>query len=153
MITSSQYQGFMPEALNAAKIAAEAGDVPVGAVIISPEGQILAVAGNRVERDHDPTAHAEIIAIRQATAKYSNSRLEGCDLWVTLEPCAMCAGAISQARIRRLYIGALDDKSGGVFHGAKVFDHQQCHHRPDIYDGLMADASANLLKTFFALRR
>ncbi len=80
-------------------------------------------------------------------------RLHGCDLWVTLEPCAMCAGASAQARIRRLYIGALDDKSGGVFHGAKVFDHKQCHHRPDIYDGLMADASADMLKQFFAGRR
>ncbi|MGB1963870.1 MAG: nucleoside deaminase [Candidatus Puniceispirillales bacterium] len=147
------YNKFMPDALAAARQAAEAGDVPVGAVVISPEGEILAVAGNRVERDHDPTAHAEILAIREATRKQGNQRLHGCDLWVTLEPCAMCAGAIAQARIKRLYIGALDDKSGGVFHGAKVFDHKQCHHRPDIYDGLMADASADMLKQFFAGRR
>ncbi|MBL6781920.1 MAG: nucleoside deaminase [Alphaproteobacteria bacterium] len=153
MITSSQYQGFMPDALAAAIAAAEAGDVPVGAVIVAADGQFLAKAGNRVERDQDPTAHAEILAIREATQKLKNQRLDGCDLWVTLEPCAMCAGAISQARIRRLYIGALDDKSGGVFHGAKVFAHKQCHHVPDIYDGLMADASADLLKQFFASRR
>jgi tRNA(Arg) A34 adenosine deaminase TadA len=153
MTMTAGYQGFMPDALTAAKIAADAGDVPVGAVIISPEGAVLAIAGNRVQRDHDPTAHAEILAIREATRKQGNQRLDGCDLWVTLEPCAMCAGAIAHARIRRLYIGALDDKSGGVFHGAKVFDHKQCHHRPDIYDGLMADVSADMLKQFFASRR
>ena len=147
------YQDHMTTALDAAREAAVAGDVPVGAVVVAADGTVLAVTGNRVERDSDPTAHAEILAIREASAKRQNPRLGDCDLWVTLEPCAMCASAIAQARIRRLYIVAADEKSGGVFHGAKVFDHPQCHHQPEIYDGIKAEASSQMLKSFFSRRR
>jgi tRNA(adenine34) deaminase len=111
------------------------------------------MAGNRVERDHDPSAHAEILAIRQAAAIMGSARLNDCDLWVTLEPCAMCAAAISHARIRRLYYGADDPKSGGVAHGARVFSHATCHHKPEVYSGIGAEQSAALLKDFFARRR
>ena len=109
---------------------------------------MIAAAANRVERDNDPTAHAEIIAMREAAAILGSPRLEGCDLWVTLEPCAMCAGAISHARIRRLYYGAEDPKSGGVGYGARVFSHPTCHHAPEIYSGIMGEDAARLLKTF-----
>ena len=109
---------------------------------------VIAAAANRVERDNDPTAHAEIIAMREAAAIIGSPRLEGCDLWVTLEPCAMCAGAISHARIRRLYYGADDPKSGGVGHGARVFSHLTCHHAPEIYSGIMGEDAARLLKSF-----
>ena len=153
MKPANAYQDYMTDALAAAKAAGEAGDVPVGAVVVAADGTVLAVAGNRVERDCDPTAHAEILALREASAKRHNPRLGDCDLWVTLEPCAMCASAIAQARIRRLYIGAGDEKSGGVFHGAKVFDHPQCHHQPEVYDGIKAEASSQMLKSFFSSRR
>jgi tRNA(Arg) A34 adenosine deaminase TadA len=143
----------MHQALALAKEAAEAGEVPVAAVVTSADGDVIAAAANRVERDQDPTAHAEIIALRAAAAKLKTSRLEGCDLWVTLEPCPMCAGAISHARIRRLYYAADDEKSGGVAHGARVFSHLTCHHAPEIYSGIMADAAAVMLKDFFAARR
>jgi len=139
----------MDLALQAAKAAGDEGDVPVGAVLVSPTGQSLAVAGNRVERDHDPTAHAEILAIRQAALKLRTSRLVGCDPYVTLEPCAMCAQAIAFARIRRLYYGASDPKGGGVMYGARLFSQPTCHHRPEIYDGFQEQACTQLLRNFF----
>lgn len=143
----------MDEALEEARAAAQRGEVPVGAVITSPAGEILARAGNRTRELSDPTAHAEILAIRKAAANLGNERLTGCDLYVTLEPCPMCASAISQARIARLYYGAADPKSGGVEHGPKVLSHPQAHHKPEIYDGIKAEDSASLLKEFFANRR
>ena len=142
----------MSEALAEARAAAGRGEVPVGAVIAGPDG-IVARAGNRTRELSDPTAHAEMLAIRAAAAALGGERLAGLDLWVTLEPCAMCAGAIAAARIGRVYFGAADPKSGGVLHGARVFAHPQCHHVPQVYDGLAADESAALLRDFFAVRR
>ncbi|SEM68191.1 cytidine deaminase [Loktanella fryxellensis] len=139
-------------ALEQARLAAARGEVPVGAVVVGPEG-VIAQAGNRTRTDNDPTAHAEVLAIRAACAVLGQDRLTGCDLWVTLEPCAMCAAAISHARIGRLYYGAADPKSGGVAQGARVFAHPQCHHAPQVYDAIDADASATLLRDFFAQRR
>ncbi len=139
----------MDAALSQARSAASRGEVPVGAVIVAPNGTVIASAGNRMRELNDPTAHAEILAIRAACAAIGAQRLIGHDLYVTLEPCPMCASAISQARIRRLYYGASDPKSGGVENGAKVFSHPQSHHVPEIYDGIGAEASAALLKTFF----
>lgn len=145
---------FMKTALQEARSAAEAGEVPVGAVIVDPAtGVIVASAGNRSVIDHDPTAHAEILAIRAAAASIGNYRLDGLDLYVTLEPCPMCAQAISFARIRRLYYGAEDPKGGGVDHGARVFAAASCHHAPDVYGGINASASSQLLRDFFAARR
>ena len=143
----------MARALALAGQTGEAGEVPVAAVVTDAKGEVLAEAGNRVERDNDPSAHAEILALRLAAAELGSPRLAGCDLWVTLEPCAMCAAAISQARIRRLYYGADDAKSGGVEHGARVFSHATCHHKPEVYSGIMAEESSRLLKEFFAARR
>ena len=145
--------GHMDRALAQARAAAARGEVPVGAVLVGPDGTVLAEAGNRTRELHDPTAHAEILAIRAACAALGQDRLAGCDLYVTLEPCPMCAGAISFARLRRLYFGASDPKSGGVAQGARVFSHPQCHHAPDIYDGLAEADSAALLRGFFAERR
>ncbi|MCK5295997.1 MAG: nucleoside deaminase [Alphaproteobacteria bacterium] len=126
------------------------GEVPVGAVIVNGKsGEIIASSGNRVEELKDPTAHAEILVIREAAEKLGQVRLEECDLYVTLEPCPMCAAAISHARIRRLYFGAYDPKSGGVEHGARVFSHKTCHHRPEVYGGIMETDCSNLLKDFF----
>lgn len=140
----------MEAALEQARAAAARGEVPVGAVVVDPVRRvILAAAGNRTEADHDPTAHAEILAIRQAAFLIGSPRLTGLDLWVTLEPCAMCAQAISFARIRRLYFGAADPKGGGVDHGARVFAHPTCHHRPEIFAGIGETAAADLLKVFF----
>lgn len=157
MSANSTLSGFrdapMREALEHAAAAADLGEVPVAAVVTDGDGVVIAAAANRVERDNDPTAHAEIIAMREAAAIIGSPRLEGCDLWVTLEPCAMCAGAISHARIRRLYYGADDSKSGGVGHGARVFSHPTCHHAPEIYSGIMGEDAARLLKSFFAARR
>ena len=135
-------------ALDAATIAGEKGDVPVGAVIVK-EGKILAMASNRVERDKDPTAHAELLVIRQAARALGDTHLIDCDLYVTLEPCAMCAQAMAHARIRRLYFGAYDPKGGGVDHGAKVFEKSTCHHQPETYGGLSEEKCAALLKSFF----
>ncbi len=147
-------QKFMERALDAAAAAAARGEVPVGAVLVEPEsGSILACAGNRTEELADPTAHAEMLAIREAAATLGEARLVGCDLYVTLEPCPMCAGAISFARIRRLYFGASDPKSGGVEHGARVFEHPTCHHRPEIYGGIDEERAGALLTAFFAERR
>jgi tRNA(Arg) A34 adenosine deaminase TadA len=144
----------MDLALGEARTAGGRGEVPVGAVIVdSDTGKIIASAGNRTEEDNDPTAHAEILAIRNATSTQGQTRLENFDLYVTLEPCAMCAAAISLARIRRLYFAAYDPKSGGVEHGAKVFEHATCHHKPEVIGGLNESEAAELLKEFFKEKR
>jgi tRNA(adenine34) deaminase len=142
----------MVRALALARKAAQSGEVPVGAVVVK-DGQIIAEASNAMRSGTDPTAHAEIIAIRAAAARLNNQRLDGCDLWVTLEPCAMCAGAISHARIARLYYAASDEKGGGVENGPCVFNHSTCHHRPEVYSGMGERESAALLKDFFEQRR
>ena len=147
------FTSHMPTALSAARAAARLGEVPVGAVLLDPQGRIVASAGNRTEADNDPTAHAEILVIREACRKLGSPRLPGYRLWVTLEPCPMCAAAISAARIASLHYGAPDPRGGGVAHGARVFDHPQCHHRPEIYGGIDASACADLLRDFFAARR
>ena len=133
-------------------MAADRGEVPVGAVVVGPNG-IVAQAGNRTRELNDPTAHAEILAVRAACSKLGQERLPGHDLYVTLEPCPMCAAAISNARIARLYYGASDPKSGGVAQGPRVFSHSQCHHAPEVYDGIGADDAETLLKSFFAAKR
>ncbi|PTQ75515.1 nucleoside deaminase [Celeribacter persicus] len=147
------FRSYMDIALEEARAAALRGEVPVGAVVVSPDGAVVARGGNRTRQDNDPTAHAEIVALRQACSTLGVERLPGYDLYVTLEPCPMCAAAMSNARIRRLYYGAQDPKSGGVAHGAKVFSHAQCHHVPEIYDGIAAAEAEALLKDFFAARR
>jgi cytidine deaminase len=147
------FTSHMQTALAEARAAATRGEVPVGAVITGPDGQVLAQAGNRTREFRDPTAHAEILAIRAACAVLGSERLTGCDLYVTLEPCPMCAAAISMARLRRLYYGAADPKSGGVAQGARVFAHPQCHHVPEVYDGIGAQEAGQLLSEFFASRR
>jgi len=145
---------YMRQALAEAERAAAAGEVPVGAVLVDgASGAVLARAGNRVEADSDPTAHAEMLVLRAAAARIGAPRLEGCDLYVTLEPCTMCAAAIAFARIRRLYFGAYDPKMGGVEHGARVFAHPTCHHRPEVYGGIEETAAATLLRRFFTARR
>ncbi len=143
----------MSIALDEARAAGERGEVPVGAVIVDPGGRVVARAGNRTRELSDPTAHAELLALRAACAAAGSERLPGHALYVTLEPCAMCAAAIGFARIARLYYGASDPKSGGVAHGARVFSHPQCHHAPEVYDGIAEDAAAALLQTFFQARR
>ena len=140
-------------ALAEAEAAAARGEVPVGALIVGPDRAVIAAAGNRTRELVDPTAHAEMLAIRAACARLGSERLVGCDLYVTLEPCPMCAAAISFARIRRLYYGASDPKSGGVEAGPRVFSHATCHHRPEVYPGLAESESAELLRRFFAERR
>lgn len=142
----------MQEALALARAAAEAGEVPVGALVVK-DGAIIGRGANRPIGTHDPTAHAEIIAMREAAAALGTDRLTGCDLWVTLEPCAMCAGAIAHARIGRLYYGASDPKGGGVEHGPKLFEQPTVHHRPEVYAGICGDEAGKLLKGFFAARR
>jgi tRNA(Arg) A34 adenosine deaminase TadA len=144
---------MMERALAEARAAAARGETPVGAVVVSPGGAVLAVAGNRVEEMRDPTAHAELLAIRAACAGLGSPRLIDCDLWVTLEPCPMCAQAISFARIRRLYWGAADPKGGGVEHGPRVLHQPTCHWRPELYPGIAAAESAALLRRFFTERR
>jgi len=143
----------MEAALEEARSAGDRSEVPVGAVLVGHDGKVLAKAGNRTRELSDPTAHAEILVIRAACEILGAERLTGCDLYVTLEPCAMCAAAISAARISRLYYGADDPKSGGVAHGPKVFSHSQAHHVPEVYDGIGAKDASALLKTFFAARR
>ena len=140
-------------ALDQARLAAGADEVPVGAVIVSADGGVLAVAGNRTRRDHDPTAHAEILAIRQAALALGQERLEGCSLYVTLEPCAMCAGALVHARLARVIYGASDPKSGGTAHGARVFSHSQAHHVPEVISGICEEDCVELLKVFFSKKR
>ena len=142
----------MAIALAAARAAADAGEVPVGAVVLC-HGAVIAVAHNAPRGECDPTAHAEILAIRAAARALGNDRLDGCDLWVTLEPCAMCAGAIVHARIARVYYGAGDPKGGAVEHGARVFDQPQCLHRPEVYGGIGAAPAAEMLQAFFRERR
>ncbi len=143
----------MKLALEQARLAADRGEVPVGAVIVGPDGQVVAADGNRTRELNDPTAHAEILTLREACKAARSERLPDHDLYVTLEPCAMCAAALAAARIRRVYYGASDPKSGGVAHGARVFTHPQAHHMPEVYDGIGASESEQLLKQFFAKRR
>jgi len=146
--------GWMRLALAEAEAAAARGEVPVGAVAIDPaSGTVVARAGNQTEALSDPTAHAEMLVLREAAAKLGTSRLAGLDLYVTLEPCPMCAQAISFARIRRLYYGASDPKGGGVAHGARVFAASSCHHKPDVYGGIGESRAAALLRKFFTTRR
>ena len=146
------FTSYMEIALEEARAAATRGEVPVGAVLVGPQG-VVARAGNRVRELSDPSAHAEMLAIREGCRLLGSERLGGHDLYVTLEPCAMCAAVISSARIARLYYGASDPKSGGVEAGARVFSHPQCHHVPDVYDGIAAEDAAALLRGFFAGRR
>ena len=143
----------MNAALAEARAAGARDEVPVGAVIVAPNGSVVARAGNRTRELTDPTAHAEILAIRAACVAFGSERLVGHDLYVTLEPCPMCASAISQARIVRLYYGAADPKSGGVAQAPRVFAHRQCHHVPEVYDGIAADEAEVLLKGFFEKKR
>jgi len=145
--------GPMSLALAEAAAAARTGEVPVGAVLVDAAGRVLARAGNRVEADRDPTAHAELLAIRAAAAVRGEPRLPDCDLYVTLEPCPMCAAAIAFARLRRVYFAAYDPKGGGVEHGPRIFDQPTCHHRPEVYGGIDEAASASLLRRFFQERR
>lgn len=142
----------MRRALDIARQAAAEGEVPVGAVVMR-DGQVIATGANATRSGNDPTAHAEIVAIRAACVALGTDRLTDCDLWVTLEPCAMCAGAIAHARIARLIYAAADPKGGGVEHGARVFSHPTCHHRPDITTGLGEAESAALLRSFFVAKR
>ena len=143
---------YMDQALALAAAAAGAGEVPVGALVVK-DGEIIGQGTNRPRADHDPTAHAEIIAMRQAARALGSDRLTGCDLWVTLEPCAMCAGAIAHARIARLYYGAGDPKGGAIEHGPKLFEQPTIHHRPEVYAGIGAEEAGILLRDFFAKRR
>lgn len=143
----------MDLALEEARAAAARGEVPVGAVLVGPGGDVVARAGNRTRETHDPTAHAEILVLRAGCAALGDERLVDHDLYVTLEPCPMCAAAIGFARIRRLYYGAADPKSGGVAQGPRIFAHPQCHHVPEVYDGIAAAEAAGLLRDFFAARR
>ncbi|MBZ4024058.1 tRNA-specific adenosine deaminase [Rhodobacter sp. TJ_12] len=147
------FRSYMNEALAEARAAAGRGEVPVGAVVVAPSGAVVARAGNRTRELCDPTAHAEILAMRAACAAAGSERLPGHDLYVTLEPCPMCAAAISNARIARVYYGAADPKSGGVAQGPRIFAHSQCHHVPEVYDGIAAEPAEKLLKDFFAAKR
>ena len=146
------HREFMQAALAEAQAAGARGEVPVGAVVVR-DGAVIAAAGNRTRALADPSAHAEMLAIRAACAATGSERLGECDLYVTLEPCAMCAGVIAAARVARVYYGAADPKSGGVAQGARVFSHPQAHHAPEVYDGLAEAEAAALLRDFFAQRR
>lgn len=150
---TSPFRSHMDRALAEARAAALRGEVPVGAVILDPAGRVVAAAGNRTRELADPTAHAEILALRAACAAAGSERLPGHSLYVTLEPCPMCAAAIGQARIARLYYGAADPKSGGVAQGPRIYTHPQSHHVPEIYDGIGGPEAERLLKDFFAARR
>jgi tRNA(adenine34) deaminase len=143
----------MEMALEEARRAAARGEVPVGAVLIDAEGRVAATAGNRVEADRDPTAHAEMLAMRAGAARLARKYLDDCDLYVTLEPCAMCAAAIGFMRLRRLYFGAYDPKGGAVDHGPRLFDQPTTHHRPEIYGGIEERRAGELLRAFFRARR
>jgi tRNA(Arg) A34 adenosine deaminase TadA len=142
----------MRRALDEARAAAAAGEVPVGAVV-TRAGAIVASGRNRMRLDNDPTAHAEMVAIRAAAAALGTSRLDGCDLWVTLEPCAMCAGAMALARLSRLYFAAPDPKGGAVLHGPRLFAQPTCHHSPEVYSGIREEEAGGMLKAFFRERR
>jgi len=139
-------------ALDEAAAAALGGEVPVGAVVVR-DGEVLAVARNRMRADNDPTAHAEMVALRAAASRLGDCRLDGCDLWVTLEPCAMCAGAIALARIARLYFGAGDPKGGAILHGPRLFGQPTCHHAPEVYPGIGEQEAGAMLRAFFQARR
>jgi tRNA(adenine34) deaminase len=143
----------MARALAEAKAAAARGEVPVGALLVDDTGAVVAAAGNRVEELGDATAHAEMLVLRAAATALGRKHLAGCDLYVTLEPCAMCAAAIALARVRRLYFGAYDPKGGGVEHGARIFAQPQCNHRPEVYGGIAERDAAVLLRRFFEARR
>lgn len=147
------FRSHMEIALSEARAAASRGEVPVGACLVGPDGAVLAQAGNRTRELQDATAHAEMLVLRAGHRALGAERLTSCDLYVTLEPCAMCAGAIAHARIARLYYGAADPKSGGTAHGARVFSHPQCHHAPEVYDGIAGAEAETLLRAFFAARR
>jgi tRNA(adenine34) deaminase len=151
-VTPTSLPSFMDLALDEARAAAAAGEVPIGCVIVR-DGEIIAQAGNRTLADRDPTAHCEMLAIRRAADAIASERLVECDLYVTLEPCPMCAAAISFARIRRLYYGAADPKGGAVENGVRFYDSATCHHRPEVYGGIGEAEAANLLKGFFRERR
>ncbi len=152
-MTSLSRLGHMDRALAEAEAAGNRGEVPVGAVVVGPAGRIVTTAGNRTRELADPSAHAEMLAIREACRLAGSERLTGHDLYVTLEPCPMCASLISFARIRRLYYGASDEKGGGVEHGARVFAQTTCHHVPEIYSGMGGEQAGTLLKAFFAGKR
>jgi len=143
----------MALALAEAEAAAARGEVPVGAVLVDPDGQVVAAAGNRTEEMADPTAHAEMLVIRAGASRLGRPRLVDCDLYVTLEPCPMCAQAIGFARLRRLYYGAADPKGGGVEHGPRIFASPSCHHAPEVYGGIGEQKAADLLQRFFRARR
>ncbi|MEQ8293191.1 MAG: nucleoside deaminase [Roseovarius sp.] len=147
------FTSHMETALAEARAAGDRGEVPVGAVLVDAWGAVVAQAGNRTRERNDPTAHAEILVLRAACQLAGSERLPGYSLYVTLEPCPMCAAAISFARIARLYYGAADPKSGGVAQGPRIFTHPQCHHVPEVYDGIAAEEAEALLRTFFAARR
>lgn len=148
----NMFTSFMDQALDQARAAQDRGEVPVGAVVVK-DGVVVAAAGNRTRELNDPTAHAEVLAIRAACAALGSERLVGHDLFVTLEPCPMCATVISATRIARLYYGAADPKSGGIAQGPRIFSHPQCHHTPEVYDGINAQASEAMLRTFFGRLR
>ncbi len=148
-----QNQNYMQIALLEAKQAAARGEVPIGAVVVDASGKIIAQAGNRTEEMNDPSAHAEFLALRDAAQKTGAPRLVDCDLYVTLEPCTMCAAAISQFRVRRLYYGAYDPKGGAVDHGVKFFASPTCHHAPEIYGGIMESETGAILRDFFESKR
>jgi tRNA(Arg) A34 adenosine deaminase TadA len=152
-MTPKDAVSHMARALSEAEAAGARGEVPIGAVIVSPDGRILSAAGNRTRELNDPTAHAEVLAIRAACAELKDERLVGCSLYVTLEPCPMCATAISFARLKRLYYAASDPKGGGVEQGARIFNQATCHHVPEIYPGIAEADAGMLLKNFFAQRR
>jgi tRNA(adenine34) deaminase len=152
-MTSRPTESHMQAALAEAEAAAARGEVPVGAVLVGSDGRLLARAGNRTRELADPTAHAELLAIREACVALGSERLDGADLYVTLEPCPMCAAAISFARIRRLYFGAPDPKGGGVEHGARIFTQPTCHHAPQVYGGIEETRAGDLLRSFFSSRR
>lgn len=148
-----KFNSYMEAALSQARAAGKRDEVPVGAVVVNPAGQVVSADGNRTRELNDPTAHAEMLVLRAACAAAGSERLTDHALYVTLEPCPMCAGAISAARISRLYYGADDPKSGGVAQGARVFSHPQCHHVPEVFEGIAAEESEALLKGFFTYRR
>jgi tRNA(Arg) A34 adenosine deaminase TadA len=153
MTEPSERPDIMALILAEAAAAGEAGEVPVAAAVTDPSGAVIAVAQNRMKRDSNALRHAELVALDMAMTVQGNERLDGCDLWVTLEPCTMCAGAIAHARIRRLYFAARDPKAGAVESGVRFFDSAACHHRPEIYGGLSETRAAALLRDFFAARR
>lgn len=144
---------FMPQALDEARAAADRGEVPVGAVVVSPGGAVLAAAGNETRARRDPSAHAEMLAIRRACARAGTERLTGCTIWVTLEPCPMCAAVIAHARLARVHYGASDPKSGGLETGPRLYCHPNLHHSPEIVSGVEAEACGALLRSFFQTRR